>query len=514
MEVHLVGGGRGSDYLHEAMVLTVLHDNTTKLLDAVAALAEVSKTLSSEAKRKEIGQFFTSQRVARFLARLPELRATKPCLRVLDPGAGAGMLGIAMAERVLSESRASVHLVAVEPDPTAAEVLGRSLALASRNLGKRLTWEIRPNDFLAFDPDSLGRPILEPFDIVIANPPYFKVSPSESRGGDAPNMYARFMEVAARLLVLGGQLACIIPRSFTSGAYFERFRKRFHASMCLERAHVFDSRRDAFRADGVQQENVITLYRRDPSRGEKVIVSSTEGEADLESPTVFPVERDLVLPGDTHASVFLPVSAEDVRAIRLFRTWKHNLGSYGLEVSTGPVVPFRNSEFLRGTADAGETLPMLWMQHVRSEGIAWPLGAGFRKTEHIDRRAGSKLLVRNSTYVLMRRFTAKEERRRFVAAVLRKGALPGAHLGLENHLNFIHQPGGEMAESQAVAVATLLNSALFDSYYRIASGHTQVNATELRVLPLPSPEFLTTLGQRSLDGSAVGGSLVEQLLDP
>jgi adenine-specific DNA-methyltransferase len=146
---------------------------------------------------------------------------------------------------------------------------------------------------------------------------------------------------------------------------------------------------------------------------------------------------------------------------------------------------------------------MLWLQHVLPGRIAWPLPGGFRKPEHIATDAPNKLLVRNRTYVLLRRFSAKEDERRLVAAPYVGGSLPGKVLGLENHLNFIHRPHGQLDPRLATALAALLNSSLFDAYFRLSSGNTQVSATELRALPLPPPHSLVALARRLQLGDTV-----------
>jgi adenine-specific DNA-methyltransferase len=271
--------------------------------------------------------------------------------------------------------------------------------------------------------------------------------------------------------------------------------------MRLERVHVFGSRRDAFKQDGVLQENLIVHYRRDKSAAGRVVISSSAGEQDLEDLHEHAVPRASVLaPEDRDAVLFLPTDADDLRVMDVVRAFRHTLGHHGLEVSTGPVVPFRAEQELIKRPGKVETFPMLWMQHVHAGGVTWPLGDGFRKAEHIRASAPAKLLVPNATYVLMRRFSAKEEERRLTAAVLREGELPGEQIGLENHLNFIHRPRGKLTPDEAVALAALLNSSLFDTYFRISNGNTQVSATELRVLPLPAPEVLQRLAKRAAAG--------------
>jgi adenine-specific DNA-methyltransferase len=48
----------------------------------------------------------------------------------------------------------------------------------------------------------------------------------------------------------------------------------------------------------------------------------------------------------------------------------------------------------------------------------------------------------------------------------------------------------------AKGLTAFLNSTLVDSYFRQFSGHTQVNATDLRSLRYPAWEKLVALGRR------------------
>jgi adenine-specific DNA-methyltransferase len=482
------------------------------LLGSAASIAERCRAAASDDLKKTWGQYFTSPAIAAFMAGLVEVpRGDKP-IRILDPGAGTGILGIALAERLVGHRR-RVHLVAVELEARAAEHLTEALRVAAKRLGAGFSFEVLRADVLDLDAPLLGATPVQPFDLAISNPPYFKVSPTEVRGGDAPNVYARFMEVASRLLVPGGQLCFIVPRSFASGLYFQRFRRRFHASMRLQHVHVFESRRAAFKVDGVLQENLIVHYRRAPEDGGDVVISSSAGEEDLGAPESHAVARGrVVVSTDRDATIFLPIDSQDLRLMSLFASFRFTLGHLGFDVSTGPVVPFRATHELIQEPKRTAVVPMLWLHHVKASGVTWPLGEPFRKPEHIRASAPAKLLVANTTYVLVRRFSSKEEHRRLVAAVLHEGALPGAALGLENHLNFIHRPHGKLTDDEATGLAALLNSSLFDAYFRISSGNTQVSATELRLLPLPGPEVLARVAKRiKKHGLAATDRIVEEL---
>jgi adenine-specific DNA-methyltransferase len=97
--------------------------------------------------------------------------------------------------------------------------------------------------------------------------------------------------------------------------------------------------------------------------------------------------------------------------------------------------------------------------------------------------------------VLLKRFTSKEQRRRLDAAVLKESEFPHESVGIENHVNYIHKPKGRLSVSEAFGIAALLNTGLIDNYFRSLNGHTQVNATEIRNLPLPDLSVIRKIGE-------------------
>ena len=59
----------------------------------------------------------------------------------------------------------------------------------------------------------------------------------------------------------------------------------------------------------------------------------------------------------------------------------------------------------------------------------------------------------------------------------------------------MHADGVGLAESLAVGLCAYLNCTLVDDYVRSFSGHTQINATDLRSLRFPATEDLIALGE-------------------
>ena len=474
----------------------------------------------SDQHRKGHGLYLTPVRAADFMAE--RIQASGDRLRMLDPAAGAGVLCCAAVEVITARKRAPelIELVAYEVD---AE-LTAPLSAVFRHLtewclverGVRVATRIEATDFVMAHAEALrllGGLIPydsgdQGFDIVISNPPYFKIGKADPRAVAAssvvhgqPNIYALFMAVSAALLRDGGDFIFITPRSFTSGLYFRQFRATFFDMIRPMHVHVFGSRREAFSRDEVLQENVILAgtrrdrwHRDDPKA--VLVVSSSRGVVDIGKADRRAAPMRAALASETPDRVLrLPASDEDGRVLALVDSWPSTLHSLGLDISTGPVVPFRATTLVDREGRVPHThVPLLWMNHVRAMQVTWPLNR--HKPEYIRRRGAEALLVPNRNYVLMRRFSAKEEARRLAAAPYIAGDFAIPEVGLENHLNYVHRPDGTLSDDETWGLTALYNSRLLDTYFRCVNGNTQVSATELRAMPLPARDVVVALGRR------------------
>ncbi len=483
---------------------------------------------SSETRRHNTGQFFTPPIVARYMANLAGKLHNH--VRVLDPGAGLGILACAICESARIQKLSALSIVAYESDPALYALCSFTLNYA-RNLlhaeGIELSIELYQQDFIEAMAEQITQISLwsgglqpqEPFDLAILNPPYFKVNQKDTRAKlvkdiahGRTNMYTMFMSLAASSLRVGGRFVSITPRSFASGTYFQHFRHQFFGTITPELIHIFDSRRSAFEDANVLQENIIVAgIRKGVAAMDSpfVSISRSQGLDDLVHPLIQQAQRRLIIDEKQKDPVLhLPTSDIDTHLLQAFRHWNNRLVTYGLEISTGPVVPFRATNLLTSLEDVrqGKAVPLLWLQNVHRMDIKWPL-ENFNKPQAVFLQADQKLLVKNATQVILRRFSAKEEPRRITAAVLSACSFDTELVGLENHLNYLYRPVGTLSYEEAVGIAAFLNSTLVDRYFRITNGNTQVNATELRKLPLPPWEQLTRIGQR------VVNSQIEQDFD-
>jgi hypothetical protein len=100
----------------------------------------------------------------------------------------------------------------------------------------------------------------------------------------------------------------------------------------------------------------------------------------------------------------------------------------------------------------------------------------------------------------VRRFSSKEEKHRVVASVVAPTTFADAlMLGFENHLNVFHENKHGLPEALAHGLAVFLNTTAVDEYFRRFNGHTQVNATDLRLIKYPPRNILIELGEWAME---------------
>jgi adenine-specific DNA-methyltransferase len=398
-------------------------------------------------------------------------------------------------------------VTAVEVDHTLGDALTETLRdceRTARELGTELSFEIAPEDFVAWGAahaqaslDAVDEP--SEFDVVIQNPPYGKVQRGSAvrhylsiLGVDVPNVYAAFLAMSTRLLAANGQIVAITPRSFCNGTYFRSFRRDFLHRIGLDKVSVFHER-DALFADSAVLQETIVFSGTLGSRPDKVVISTARGYLDRPHERVIPY-TDLVVPGDPEQFIRIPTDAEDDQNAALMAQLPATLDDLGVQVSTGRVVDFRALEFLRMEPE-DDTVPLIYPHHFRNGAVVWPVPHA-KKANAIQRATGSeKLLLPAGVYVLVKRLSSKEETRRVVSAVYDPQVVSADAVGFENHLNVFHARGVGMDPAVARGLSAWLSSSALDLHFRQFSGHTQVNATDLRNMRYPAKEVLAQLGR-------------------
>ena len=163
-------------------------------------------------------------------------------------------------------------------------------------------------------------------------------------------------------------------------------------------------------------------------------------------------------------------------------------------MKTRLTVDFRNREILRDEEEEG-AIPLFYSQHIKQGKVEFPI-----QKEHeyvVTEQKG--LMQDNKNYLFVKRFTAKEEPRRLQCGVYLAKRFPQYQkISTQNKINFVEGVLTEMSECLVYGLYVLFNSTLYDEYYRILNGSTQVNSTEINAMPVPELEDIQEMGRKVL----------------
>lgn len=476
-------------------------------------VGKVYAEASIQKDKKHKGQFFTPLAISEFMGGVATPSGKKN-IYVLDPGCGLAILSCTLIEHLVEAGKSEhISLALYETDkkvvPLTEDVLSY-LKVWCQERDVNLDYQLNESDFVLEKCECLdGTDTIfgdmfdtERFDYIISNPPYFKVAKDDihtrscaSIVDGQTNIYALFMAICAKMLAEGGQMIFITPRSFASGRYFQSFRDFLFQHVSIDLIHLFNTRKDTFAKDEVLLELVI--MRMVPvGNSERIIVSYSQGISDLDHPYQKEyAASEIVDVSSDEKVVYLPVDGHDEAILSLFRSWDGNMEKYGIKISTGPVVAFRAYDFIVNKP-SDDTVPLYWLHNVVKMLCDHPVQKK-DKGQYIKVTPETKTaLLPNKNYVLLRRFSSKDDSSRLVAAPYFGNMAQYEFVGIENKLNYIYRPKGHLRRDEVMGITALLDSEMFDAWFRTFNGNINVSATELRMMPLPPIETIREIGKK------------------
>lgn len=459
-------------------------------------------------KKSELGQFFTPDYISQLLAQ--QFSNVSGEIILLDPGAGMGILTAAFVERILENPGkvTSCKIAAYEIEQRFIPYLEQTLnecVFELEKFGIKSSYKIINEDFIEDVTKLIHSPLfydekLEKYSHIITNPPYKKINNTTHLKGlliksgiNTVNLYSAFVWLSMMTLLQDGEIVAITPRSFCNGSYYRSFRLALDKNVVIDSIHIFEKRNTAFSEENVLQENIILHLIKQKEHSKNVKIAISDGRKNNEHINFMSVPYfEVIKPNDPEKYIYIPVNKESTNVKRKMENFKFSLEEIGLNVSTGPVVDFRLERFLSEKTE-DYFVPLIYPQSIKNGYVIWPINNNKKpKTIQICKET-KKWLIRPECYVLVKRFTSKEEKRRIVAGLL----LPMEYnaIGIENHVNYFFSIKHSMDLLLAKGLTAFLNSTLFDDYYRLFSGHTQINVADLRKITYPNRELLINLGE-------------------
>ena len=232
---------------------------------------EYKDTTKKEIRKKK-GQFFTPAEVSMRMAAVENKYPKNQLIRVLDPGAGNGILSFAVIDKLLRSGYKRLDITLIETDKEILPVLEYTITKIRQiceSYHAECTIHYIDQNFVLWESSCL-------YDIVICNPPYMKVRKDsiEATAMKAyvygqPNLYGLFMAKAVELLRDNGQYVFITPRSWTSGKYFTKVRSFLQKELNIKEIDLFSSRDEVFQGEKVLQETMILYGEKGQIQNEK-----------------------------------------------------------------------------------------------------------------------------------------------------------------------------------------------------------------------------------------------------
>lgn len=457
-------------------------------------------------ERKKYGQFFTSMKTAHYMASLFVIPKEQKVISVLDAGAGSGILSCAIIERLDKfEEIKEIKLTCYETDQNVLPLLKENLSFIQNQSSKCVTVNIITDNYITsqyldFNRINVCDSISEKYDLVIGNPPYMKLkknTPEAVAMSDicygTPNMYFIFAAMGLFNLKNGCEMVYIMPRSWTSGAYFKRFRKYFLSEGKLLHIHLFRSRNKVFNKDNVLQEIIIVKIKKMSVKPNAVTITTTNSNDDFNACKSLIVPYDIVV-SENESYVYLVTNENEIKLLNRLSKWNKTLPELGLRMKTGLIVDFRNRNILRSKKEDG-VIPLFYSHHIIKGEVHFPVQ---KENEYILTKQKG-LTQDNKNYLFVKRFTSKEETRRLQCGVyLAKNFPEYKKISTQNKINFIDGFNTEMSECLVYGLYVLFNSTIYDEYYRILNGSTQVNSTEINSMPVPELDDIREMGNKIL----------------
>ena len=287
---------------------------------------------TDENVRQQYEQYLTPKETASLAVSMFSEIGLNP-LKCLDLGAGTGILSTALFARYGK----AVDIFAVELDGVLAKICDNELN--SHGVSHQV-----------YVGDALTKSFNIQFDRVILNPPYKKIgkdAPEAAAMPDvcygAPNLYFLFASMSLFNLKYDGEMVYIIPRSWTSGAYFRKFRQKFLKEASLEHIHLFISRDKVFEKENVLQETIIIKVKKTSLPSHEIVMTTSKSNHDFNDKTIFKVPYTTVVHGKEDY-VYLVTNEKDVATLNVLHKWNQTLPDIGLKMKTGLTVDFRNRD--------------------------------------------------------------------------------------------------------------------------------------------------------------------------
>ena len=492
------------------------------------AVRNTAKLVREKSKTENIrlGRLFTKKESAKIMASAFSIDVEKTSYTILDPGAGTGILTAAVIERICKEAPSckQIFVTCYENNPAFADMLEDNLERIRKkcrhDFDVRLFASVYRENYLTESKNhyivTFFDTVPDKYDVIICSPPtelYEKDSPEALATGGVTQLKIGapylFLAQAAKQLEASGELTIMLPVSYASAASLTPLRLELANSLSLESLHLFVGKQKNLKRAVPLKKNFIVAYKNAP-KCERVEISTSEDNG-VRITKLPSLAYDFIV--DSESGVLtLPKSVEDTMIVEHISKLPETLSSLGLKMSTGLIVDSKCEGMIFSEPREG-TVPLIRQNAIRNGIIAFPSKIPGQYLAPVK----SSLMQKNKNMIIIKRIPAKSDARFINSAIYLAAQMPKeTYISTHNKVNFIdtQNKDAEMCPRLVFGLFALLNSTIYDRYLSIVSKSKQINAKELKTLPLPSKNIIESIGVRLMSLRQTSVKACDQIVNP
>ena len=494
---------------------------------AVRNTGKLVREKSKEANVR-LGRLFTKKASAVLMADMITLDAKKSAYTVLDPGAGTGILSASVIEKICKECPEckQIFLTAYESDAEFYDMLVDNLERIRKkcrhDYDVRLYPTVYRENYLTESKShytvTFFDEVADKFDIIMQNPPtelYEKTSEEALSVGGVTQLKIGaqylFASLAKTHLEDGGQLVTVLPTATATASALSGFRAAMVEELSLRRLHLFiGKQKNAKRAIPLGK-NTIFAYEKNTERKDIIITTSTDAGSPEKNERLPALPYSFIV-DERDGTLTLPKSVEDAKIVKYISAFPETITSLGLKVSTGLVIDSR-CEGLIFSEPLKSTVPLLRPGAIRGGRTVFPSAIKGQYIAPTDPR----LLQKNKNMIIIKRVPAVSDDRFVNSAIYLAGQLPQyRYISTHNKINYIDtkDKNAEICTRLAFGLFALINSTIYDRFISIISKSKQINAKELKNLPLPPRNLIENIGMRLMALRRTDSAACDGIVNP
>lgn len=470
--------------------------------ELISLVEESQKKYIKKRKRvylKENSQFFTPKYIADKMLNTINIKnlELKKNLKILEPSAGTGILIMYTLLFLFKNSNIKeIEFDIYELDAELFKTLKKNITSIKSYFDKmdsKIKFNLFNENFIEHNSVKWNKKNSYCYDLIIANPPFKKINQDSSESKvmkeliyGQPNIYTLFIAMSLKLLDHNGVFCVLSPRNYLSGEYSKKVRNFIFKDYQLSHIHTFD-KRDIFQF--VNQEVIISTYMKTSSKVK--IEISHNGKFK------FKTDIENIIYDQGNKSILIPNKKSNLSLLKKFLSFSYSLKELGLKVSVGPIVQFRNQNFLSRDVFSDNYSPLLISNDIKEDNIIYYYNRkNIRKTHNKSINNKAKYLLPNSNYLLLRKVTAKDDHNTIISTVLEKDFFNAKFIGLDNNLLYFHKinKDEEMSLEECYGLYGLINSCYFKEFYSLINGTHTINVSDFKNMQFPSLESIKKIG--------------------